>query len=163
MLKNYSYKIIILSIIILNGCASPPDYPIEPVITYKSMTKNHLKQSAFNIDSLSITFSFTDGDGDIGTNDSTLSLFVIDTRDGNEFSKYKLPYVSEQGTSNGISGEVQFVIYTTCCYYPNGAPPCKPSTIHPTDTVIYNIYMKDRAGHKSNIIKTDPIILDCTK
>jgi len=127
------------------------------------MTKKHLNQGQFNNDSLSITFSFTDGDGDIGTQDSTLSLFVIDKRDGNYSNKYKLPYVSQEGTANGISGEVQFVIFTTCCYFPNGATPCEKSTTYPTDTLVYQIYMKDRAGHTSNIIETDPIILDCTK
>lgn len=146
-----------------NSCISPPDYPIEPVITFKGMTKNKMAQSQFGKDSLSITFSFTDGDGDIGSNDTTLNISLIDTRDGFNASNYKIPYIPEQGSGNGISGEIQIVVFTTCCYYPDGSNPCAPSTTYPTDTLQYDIYITDRAGHKSNIIRTDPIILDCTK
>jgi hypothetical protein len=133
------------------------------VITFKGMTKNKLAQSNFNKDSLSITISFTDGDGDIGNSDTTLALTVIDTRDGFNSGNFKIPIVPEQGSGNGISGEIEFVLYTTCCYYPDGSSPCTKSTKFPTDTVIYEITLKDRAGHVSNVIKTDPIIIDCTK
>ncbi len=143
-------------------CTKPPEYPVEPIIKFSGMSKTKLKQSSINADSLKVTFTFTDGDGDIGSNDS-LTLFVIDRRDGFVSSKYKIPFVSESGAANGISGEVEFVIFTTCCYFPDGQAPCTPSLVFPTDTVIYDIYMKDRSGNKSNIIQTLPIILDCTK
>ena len=144
------------------GCTKPPDYPIEPVIKYLGMSKKQLKQSSINADSLRVSFSFTDGDGDIGSNDS-LSLFVVDKRDGFLSSKYKIPFITEAGAKNGISGEIEFVLFSTCCYFPDGQAPCTPSKTFPTDTVVYELYLKDRAGHKSNIIETEPIILDCTK
>lgn len=151
-----------LLVFLVASCTKPPDYPITPIIQFVGMTKTHMKQSSINSDSLSVTFSFTDGDGDIGDKDS-LTLFVTDTRDGFVSSKYKIPYVAESGAANGLSGEVQFVLFTTCCYFPDGQAPCTPSLTYPTDTVVYDIYMKDRAGHKSNIIKTLPIILSCTQ
>jgi hypothetical protein len=163
MLKKQLFIIgITLTLLLTGSCTKPPDYPIEPIIKFLSMSKTKLKQSSINADSLRVTFSFTDGDGDIGSNDS-LSLFVIDKRDGFVSSKYKIPFVTESGATNGISGEVEFVIFTTCCYFPDGQAPCTPSLTFPTDTVIYDIYLKDRAGHKSNIIQTLPIVLDCTK
>lgn len=157
-------KIILLLLFCVIGlkCTKPPEYPKEPIIKFVGMSKTKLKQSSINADSLKVTFSFTDGDGDIGSNDS-LALFVVDKRDGFVSSKYKIPFVAESGAANGISGEVEFVLFTTCCYFPDGQAPCTSSLSFPTDTVVYDIYMKDRAGNKSNVIQTLPIILDCTK
>ena len=36
-----------------------------------------------------------------------------------------------------------------------------PDQLYPTDTLVYSLYIRDRAGHKSNIIYTPPIILLC--
>jgi hypothetical protein len=158
---SFTFYSLLLACIFIT-CSKPPNYPIEPIIKFERMTKTALKQSSTNGDSLKVTFSFTDGDGDLGSNDS-LNLFVIDKRDGFLSNKYKIPYITASGASNGISGEIEFVLFTTCCYFPNGQSPCTPSLVYPKDTVTYDIYLKDRAGHKSNIIQTLPIILDCTK
>jgi len=144
----------------LYACANPPDYPIEPVIEYKRITKNRLDQSAFNADSTLITIGFTDGDGDIGNEDS-VSIFIIDNRTDFEQPGFKIPYIGEQGVGKGISGEISFVLFTSCCIYENGLTPCEPSTDFPLDTLSYDIYIIDRAGNASNRITTEPLFIRC--
>ncbi len=142
------------------GCIKPPDYPIEPVIELLGISADKMTQSQFNEDSVLVVFSFTDGDGDIGSKDS-LNIFVTDLRDNFVSDRFRIPLIDELGANNGISGEVTLTLYTTCCTYPDGAPPCQPSDEFPTNTLLYEIYMVDRAGHRSNTISIPPITLDC--
>jgi hypothetical protein len=149
------------------ACVRPPNYPDAPVITYMNMSKNVLKQGKHREDSLTIRFSYTDGDGDLGfpSSDPTNSIFIVDDRDTNIRFQYQLPYIEPQGTGNGINGEISVVIPNSCCIYrlPGGPPiACDTSAGSPKlDTIHYMITIRDRAGHYSNQIKTDPITLIC--
>ena len=144
------------------GCVDPPDFPVEPQIDFIGMSKDSMQQSVFQEDSIIISISYTDGDGDLGHNDTTRDAFFIDTRSGFLENAFILPFVPEEGAGNGISGEIAFKLYTTCCVYPNNViPPCVPSSQYPIDTLIFEVYIRDRAGHESNRIFTDPIILLC--
>jgi hypothetical protein len=156
---NRFYKLILLCFA-FGSCIDPPDYPVEPEIEYLGLSKVQMVQDEFNTDSTFIFFSFTDGDGDLGSDDS-LNVFLIDTRDNFIANRYRLPYFPEEGANNGVSGEVTLKIFTTCCIYPTGQAPCTPSDQFPFDTVSYRIYIKDRAGHKSNEIVTEPILIEC--
>lgn len=120
-----------------------------------------MQQDQFNTDSVLVTIFFTDGDGDLGNDEGNFDLFLMDTRDDFMPPGYRLPRVPELGAGNGISGEISFVLFTTCCFFPDGQDPCTPSTTYPIDTVTYLIYIKDRAGNKSNLIETPPISLLC--
>ena len=146
------------------ACVSPPDYPIEPNITFLSLSKNTMRQGQLgNEDSLFVTFSFTDGDGDLGNSGQagkdSINIFLTDKRTNTPAEeRFRLPLVPEQGAGNGISGEITLLLFTTCC---NVLPPCEPSTTKPIDTLVYEIYIKDRAGHSSNKIQTSPIYLQC--
>ncbi|MCC7507397.1 MAG: hypothetical protein IT259_18975 [Saprospiraceae bacterium] len=152
---------------VLQFCVKPPDYPDEPVITFKSLTKNTQFQSAIDdTDTLLVTLEFTDGDGDLGSAEKGNDISVIDTRD-NSGDTLSLPLVEQQGAGNGISGTISFVLPPTCCIPPplNGIPlpPCDPS-VAPNflrDTVIYKVNIRDRAGHVSNEVALPPIILIC--
>ena len=157
---KYIAFIIVIGFFFLTGCIKAPDYPIEPEIKFEGLSSHMMKQSEFNIDSTILFISFTDGDGDIGHEDS-LNVFLIDKRDNFISNKYRLPFVPVEGSNNGLSGDIQLTVYTTCCTYPNGQPPCTPSEQFPFDTLVYQIYMIDRAGNKSNTVETTPIILNC--
>ena len=84
--------IALLLLLLALACTKPPDYPIEPVITYERMSNNTMQQGALGSeDSIAITFSFTDGDGDIGADVDTLfDAFVIDTRFPDVETTYKI-------------------------------------------------------------------------
>ena len=147
--------------LLVYSCTKPPEYPIEPEIEYLRLTKNAMQQGAFNEDSVLVTISFTDGDGDLGDQDS-LNLFITDARTGFLENSYKIPFIPEQGASNGISGEISFALFTTCCIYDDQSiPPCTPNTNEPSKQVTYKIYIEDRAGHRSNEVETEPITLLC--
>lgn len=152
---------ILAASIVFSGCLRPPEYPLEPVIEFRQLSRDWMSQDQFNTDSLLITIHFTDGDGDIGTEEGTFDLFITDTRDNFMPPAYRLPKVPEQGTGNGISGEISFVVFTTCCFFPDGQDPCTVNPTYPTDTLSYLINIRDRAGHTSNVIETPPIVLLC--
>ncbi len=148
-----------LFLMFLGNCIQPPDYPKEPVIEFKSMTRNVLRQGTGTSDTTYVTLGFTDGDGDLGDTDS-LNVFVIDGRDQFLKSKFRIPFIPEEGVGNGISGEITLRLNTSCCILP-GLPPCSVDPAYPTDTLKYIIYLKDRTGHESNRIETSDIVLLC--
>ncbi|MBP7185073.1 MAG: hypothetical protein KBA06_06165 [Saprospiraceae bacterium] len=146
--------------IMFYACTTNPDFPNEPHLEYVSLSKNTIKQSILFNDTIQLKMTFTDGDGDLGSDDS-LSLFITDTRDQQMIPAYKIPFIPPQGSGNGISGELFVNLPPTCCIYEDGSLPCSPNPNEPTDTLTYEIYIKDRAGNSSNKVTTDPIYLQC--
>ncbi len=146
--------------ILYSGCLKAPEYPIEPIINLIGISSDVMKQDNFNSDSIVIVFGFTDGDGDLGDNDS-VNIFLIDERIGISAGTFKIPLLSQSAGAKGISGEIAVRVYSTCCLFPNGQPPCTTSTEFPVDSLVYSIYIEDRADHKSNVIFTPPIKLLC--
>jgi hypothetical protein len=157
--------LLVLTGILYNACVKAPDYPLAPVIKYIGTSRPSMKQGSHLEDSVTVRFSYTDGDGDLGFpgDDATPSIFIRDDRDSFNLPSLKLPYVEPQGAGNGINGEISIVVHTVCCIekLPGGQKlACKDVTRN-TDTVHYLIKIRDRAGHISNEIKTDPIVLIC--
>ncbi len=142
-------------------CIRPPDYPVEPQIEFVGMTKTTMRQGFGSEDSVYYTLSFTDGDGDLGgvSGKDSLNVYITDKRNNKPVEQtFRIPFVPEAGANNGISGEIRFLMFTTCCL---SLEPCIATPSRPTDTLSYDIYIKDRAGHKSNVVQTKPIILLC--
>jgi hypothetical protein len=164
-----SMSILLVLAFLFQYCVQPPDYPIEPIITFKSLSKKQMPQRNLGTDSVAITFSFTDGDGDLGFEDNENSIFLTDTRDNVEKLPYSIPFVGLQGVGNGISGDITVIFANnlTCCIYSidSGRIPCDTSFRVPDafDTLSFKIRIKDRAGHFSNTIETDPLYLKCKK
>ena len=145
----------------------PPDYPDTPEISFTGLSKTVMQQGSSKGDSVTISFSYTDGDGDLGypKSDTTTSVFVKDNRDSFVKFRYKLPYVDPQGAGNGISGQISIVIPTSCCIFetPEGIK-LACDNVPPSfqyDTLYYFIQIRDRAGNISNEIKAGPIGLKC--
>ena len=101
------------------SCVKPPDYPIEPEIEFAGLSKNQMLQDEFNTDSTFVLLTFTDGDGDLGHNDS-LNIFVTDKRDNFLAAQYRIPFIPVAGANNGLSGDITLTLFTTCCTFPNG-------------------------------------------
>ena len=164
--------LLLLSIAAFQFCVQPPDYSDTPVIEFKSMTKDTLLTSRYGGDSTTIILSYTDGDGDLGSmaNDTSSRVFLFDSRDNSPKAAYTLPFIEQQGAGNGISGDISIFIksdnnaFKFCCIYGGNLPPCEldPAPQN-TDTLTFKIYIKDRAGHVSNVVETAPIILICQK
>lgn len=158
-------KLLLLLLLSLTGwqCLDSPNYPDEPHIEFLSISKDTLDQGIFQEDSLTVRFRFEDGDGDIGRTDQDPenNIFFIDERTGTLDNTFGIPTLPEDGAGNGVEGDVKILLFSTCCIYSDGSDPCLPNPNSPLDTVQYRIYIVDRAGHKSNEILTDPIILRC--
>ena len=145
---------------LLAACSKPPDYPVEPVISFISYSKTDLKQGS---DTVYIKFGFTDGDGDLGLNigDTATNLYLIDPRfTPSEAETFLFPFVPEQGVGNGIKGEATIKLNATCCRYLG----CGLTDVdHPYDTISYQLRIRDRAGHYSNTLNLPPLRLKCDK
>jgi len=134
-------------------------YPLEPVIEFKSQSKNTMLQNGR--DSMVLTFSYTDGDGDIG-NDSTDNIFLIDKRTEQSLATYRFPNDTNSKPGEFRKGELQLIVYSGCCIYNSGTVSnCSPNPNHVLDTMRYLIEVRDRSGKMSNRIESEDIILEC--
>lgn len=161
---NFLKYTFVFSIAFIVACTKPPDYSDTPEIEFVSFSNTTLRQGfgTGSDDKTILTISFTDGDGDIGGNDTSSTVFFIDTRDGSDFVEFSAPLIPEQGAGNGISGEMYIDVSTTCCIYPSGESGCdggEPEV--PTNALVYQVYIVDRAGNKSNVIETAPLTILC--
>ncbi len=162
---KYSIALFVIGSLVLLGCTEPPDYPDEPRIEFLSVNKNQVRQGSATAisDTLIITFSFTDGDGDLGS-DST-NFFIRDSRDNSLIPNRIFP-LPKQGTGNGVSGEITVRIPSKvagpniCCIFPDRRV-CQTDPRFPRDTFSYLIEIKDRAGNLSNQIRTPTLTILC--
>lgn len=147
----------LLTMTLTYGCIDPPDYPIEPVIEFVSMSHTTVvaQTSPLDanrpVDTLYITFSFTDGDGDLGELGDTNNVYFIDSRFGDRGPSFNIEDIPAAGATNGISGEITAMIPQVFCF-PNSEP---------RDEVVYSIQIADKAGNLSNVIDTPPLELIC--
>jgi len=152
-------NILLLSVLVLSigACVQPPDYPIEPEIEFVRVSKSEINQA---VDTFTITFAYTDGDGDIGLDDSNPqnNVIITDSRTGYQES-FKVPVVPQQGANNGISGEISLLVFASCCL--NSNPICLPTPNANPEEIIYSIQMYDKAENESNTIIASPIYLIC--
>jgi hypothetical protein len=149
----------------LSSCIKAPEFPDTPEIQFVGFNTTTITQGSATADEeiLELTFSFTDGDADIGSEEDA-NVFLTDSRDGSVLP-FKVNPIPEQGTGNGISGEITVRIvnkpFNICCTFDNGQSPCTASTSQPTDKMFYSIQLLDRAGHESNIVDTEELTILC--
>lgn len=153
---------------LVSTCSNPPEFPVEPMIKYIGMSHFDIDQSrggGIPLDTIEVRFSFTDGDGDLGSKDST-NISLIDSRDKFEHF-FKVSPIPQLGSGNGIQGEISIKLTNSpdtkyfCCTFPNTRLTCIASTRFPTDTLSYLIRIRDRSGKWSNTIKTERITIFC--
>ncbi|HMO38326.1 MAG TPA: hypothetical protein PKC76_03420 [Saprospiraceae bacterium] len=164
-MKYLPYSLFVVLFAAFTACTEPPNYPDEPYIEFVGMNKNAIAQGSASSprDTLAITFFFTDGNGDIGSD--TTNFFLRDSRDNSLIPNRLFP-IPEQGSGNGVSGEITIRIPNKvagpniCCIFPDRRV-CQTDPRFPQDTFSYSIQIKDRAGNLSNIIRTPPITILC--
>jgi len=169
MMKTFEYFLCALLVLLLvTTCSKPPEFPAEPIIKFIGISHAAIDQSrggGIKLDTIEVRFSFTDGDGNLGSKDST-NISLIDSRDKFEHS-FKVNPIPQLGSGNGIQGEISIKLTNSpdtkyfCCTFPNTRLTCIASTKFPTDTLSYFIRIRDRSGKWSNTIKTDRITIFC--
>lgn len=143
------------------SCIKEEQYPIEPVIKYESF--GALKDEN-DKDSLGVlTITYTDGDGDIGLqpyetvdpyrynyylrffqkhNDE---IFEIKPADTNVTFNGRIPVLTPTGRNKNIKGQISMFMDL---YY------ARPLFKNDTIDIKFEVYIKDRALHTSNIVET---------
>jgi len=148
-----------LTVLGLTSCLKKEEYPIEPVIRWESYS---VLPDANGYDSLSyLKISYTDGDGDIGLyNSDTVApykynLFVkmfqmkngslqeIIFPDTNLNFNGRIPILTPTGKNKNIKGDIEMMIEI---YF------ARP--ILKSDTIAFDVYLMDRALHKSNTVSS---------
>lgn len=155
-------SIIIFTITFFTSCIQNNTDDNAPKLSFISNSKLSIKQGSLNEDSLWVLIHIEDNDGDIGygSNDPNRDISIRDLRTGIISDQYKLPDLPPS-TGQKIDADISLLIFTTCCLFDANIPPCSNPPQFPTDTLIYEIQIRDRANHMSNAVKTTPIILRC--
>ena len=135
----------ILIVLLLFACKKDDALSVVPTIEFQSISPSIAQEY---IDDIIITISYTDEDGDLGENSADIAnLFVEDSRNGIVYH-YRIPQLAPNGNEIAIAGNFNITI--------NGSGITNSST---SQQVNYDIYVKDRAGNKSNTITTSNITI----
>ena len=163
------------------SCQKPVEYPIEPKIAYEGFTYLMNADSTFSGEGI-VSFSYTDGDGDLGLDDSdTLPPFgfhdahyynmVIDYLKCVNGEFVKIPLLSPHVPASPADTLVLYDTVTFNARFKRLRDSEEPRAISgtmeykltvqnpfsPNDTVKFEIRILDRALHESNVIQTEAI------
>lgn len=128
-----------------------------PKIAYSGLSKDSIVNAGK--DTISIMFTIVDGDGDMPfDDDSTKEIFIRDSRTPtNAEIGLKMPEFPKGLVKGGQSLDMKCTINLDAFTY-FVLRPSRPNG----DTLSFDIYVKDRAGNKSNMITTRPIYIQPT-
>ena len=131
--------------LLLFACKKDDALSVAPTIEFQSISPLTAQEY---IDDINITISYADKDGDLGENSPEIdNLFVEDSRNGIVYH-YRIPQLAPNENEISIEGNFNIKI--------NGSGITDSST---SQQVNYAIYVKDRAGNKSNTITTPNITI----
>ncbi|MBF9237948.1 hypothetical protein I2I05_11135 [Hymenobacter sp. BT683] len=91
----------------LTSCLTPPDYPDEPEIEFKSLTKIYVPSTGGQLaaDTLLFAIDFKDGDGDLGLSDEDITNAPFNTTTGGPNNRgYQYNYFIQPFKKNASSG-----------------------------------------------------------
>jgi len=165
-MKTYP-KIALFSVLLillgLTACIKEQQYPLEPVIAFRQYG---VVRDVSNYDSLGVlTISYTDGDGDIGLYDSDTvepykynfyltflqmkngQLTPLIPADSSLGFNARIPILMPTGRNKNIKGDISIDIQLTYARF-----------LLQSDTIAFDVYIKDRALHQSNVVRT-PLFL----
>ncbi|HET6991531.1 MAG TPA: hypothetical protein VFJ43_09420 [Bacteroidia bacterium] len=141
---------------IYSGCKPEPTFPAVPALTF-----NRFIQPP-STDSLVVVCGFTDGDGDIGllptdTNYNMMLTVYAPDANGNYqvmddlntpqadslIYKYRIPHLT--AGQAGLEGDIYVAL--------------EHKSFIGRDTLEFNAFILDNSHHKSNVVRTSPVIL----
>ncbi|MBO3269110.1 hypothetical protein [Hymenobacter defluvii] len=161
----------------VSSCLTAPDYPDTPSIEFEKITSQRVTNSSGTYDSVRITISYRDGDGDLGLNndgadalppyaylnpDRTLNKYTnnyflqpqLKDKDGNfqninlEGYSSRYPRITADDRKEPIRGTLNFDQKLTV-----GLP------FYSGQTIRFRVSIADRALNESNEVFTDPITI----
>ena len=148
-------SLLIISILVLFTSCKKDKYTTEPQITYKSVSANF---TSIDLGAVipDITFTVTDLEGDLGlkAGSDTSFIYLRNVLTG-KFDSLPFPDL-KLSAGRRFEGEVTVSINKVleCKSLPSGA-------LH-TDTLYFEMYVRDFAKNKSNVVTTgDPVYFNC--
>lgn len=148
------YTLVLTIAILLFTSCNKDKFTTVPQIEYKKLSHNAvdlLPTSAVPV----ITIHITDAEGDIGFTAKDTAFIYMKNLLTNKFDS--VPFPDLQGaTKNNFQADIDITISKVldCRPIPGGG-------LH-TDTLYFEIYVKDFAKNKSNVISTpDPVYFTC--
>ncbi|MCC7233347.1 MAG: hypothetical protein IT242_10405 [Bacteroidia bacterium] len=166
-MRYHRFFLPLLAVVILTvSCKKPDEYPIIPAIDFKNIYS--VRDNQGYDENVYVTIGFTDGDGDIGyhTVESGLNDPIFDDPASPYYNDYivttyklnngtwsvldtflraRLPFLTPDGPNKSLKGEIvrEFPVPLALV----------------NDTLRYEIFLYDRALHKSNVVTTSGIVL----
>ncbi|MFM7023511.1 MAG: hypothetical protein ACKOXB_11105 [Flavobacteriales bacterium] len=140
----YKLYIAALSVFLFSACKKEVE-STAPGITFKSISPSAVE---IGKDNITITFSYSDNDGDLGENSADVkNMFVKDNRNGVLY-QFRIPQLAPSGATIAIQGDLNIAM-------PNvGISDGKTS-----ESATFDIYVKDRAGNQSNTVTSTTVTI----
>ena len=150
--------------ILMAACVKEVQYPVEPEIKFGDFGTYRDFNGKDSLGVLSI--SYTDGDGDIGLYDSDTAepykynyflkfqqfhngqLTEVKPADTASTNNYRIPLLTPNGRNKNIRGIIKMTLEL---YYVRA--------VLLSDTIAFQVYIKDRALHTSNVVQTPMFII----
>ncbi len=139
-------KKLILPLVLLSIWAcSKKDDPTDPIPKIGLVSIGPERVVEYE-DSLQLVISYEDGDGDLGgVHPDSSNLFIVDKRINVPF-EFRIQELVPGGEKVPIKGTLNVTIQNL---FLTGSGS--------REFVTFDIYAYDRAGHKSNVVTTDPV------
>ncbi len=171
------FSLLLLISGLLGACHNPPEFPIEPNISFKDIVPYHLTGGRGVRDSLVVIIRFEDGDGDLGLTDADkdppfnpsgnnipqgeffynyfIKMFI--KRNG-QFVEYQFPNIgglngrffplAPDGRTGPLEGDLNYSILIQ---------PRRDIAVG--DVVKFEVYIVDKKLHVSNRVTTEEVTL----
>lgn len=131
----------------LNGCTKEEVISDTPSIEFVGVTPNPAVKYE---DEVSITISYTDGNGDLGENTPDMkNAFITDSRN-NVTYEFRIPQQAPDDANIIIKGQLTFKL----------APQGFVDDNNTTESTTYSIRIVDRAGNESNSVETGSLTIN---
>lgn len=187
MLRTLRFGLLLaLSSIAASSCLSPPDFPDTPSIEFKSLKVT--REPVQLVDTVTVTISFKDGDGDLGLNSEEYSnppynrLNSDGTFNLNHWNYFCKIFVKNKSNNQfePLTLQANNIVVKPESYY-SQFPHLEPENFEkeaplkgdlnfvqafglgneflPGDEVRFEIYIKDRALNTSNTVTTSSFII----
>ncbi len=145
MNKCQVFVVVLIGVLGFTSCGKESSFPSTPDLKYKGISPKSLSTA----ETVAITCSFRDKEGDI-QNTMWFKVYNLTIPDNSTpvFAKYDVPQFPEQ---KNMEGDITLILKPTQDFSvgtPEGGG---------ADSVYFELFLKDRAGHISDTIRTDTI------
>jgi hypothetical protein len=140
----------ILSLVVVFSCKKEKgNDPLPTVSNTPTIELTNTSSTSINqFDDVLFSVSYVDGDGDLGETDAdTKSIFVVDNRNTSIIHEFHLQPLAPLDQSFAIQGALVIAIENVILL----------DQANTSENVGFSIYIKDRAGNKSNTISSPSI------